>query len=337
MEEKFAIFSDYDKNDCSLCLSHVGPNANMVTGIIAGTIAFDFERTQGIIRLANEGHNAIILNHTNEKTAIMIIRAIRILGGEALIMPNWEKHNTMNDRVSQITPKDYHVDLGSLDVESSSIEELEDNDKEMDTIDADNIDWATIHASHKNLIKVDDDEDDDFEDEDDDFENEEEEDEEEDFGNDDDDYENDNYSGCSHVKDRNLEMWEEILKCENDPDFFLKVCEFRQSQDGDTQLGRECYNKLRCYRISTNNQKRFQETVKTLLENYMMFGFTNISNKPYSRPSTQDPYWRVLKDTQDLVNMKPSLLDSETKQMLDNLLEKKEQSGLWYKIKKLFN
>lgn len=88
MEEKFAIFRDYDKNDCRLCLAAVGPNANMITGLIAGIVNFDFEKTKRIIGFANEGHNAVILLHTNEKTAITIIRAIRLLGGEALIWPN---------------------------------------------------------------------------------------------------------------------------------------------------------------------------------------------------------------------------------------------------------
>lgn len=234
---------------------------------------------------------------------------------------------------SQNPPKGYHVNLENMDVESSSIEEIEDNGKEMETIDTDNIDWAAIHASHMALIKAvddDDEEEDDYDDED--FENDEEDDDE-----DEDDYENDNYYRGTQEKDRNLELWEEILNCENDPDFFLKICEFRQNHYGDTQLGRECYNKLKCYRINTSEAEHFQATVRTLIENYLMFGFSCQSNKPYSQPSTHDNFWRLLKDAREILKIKPSLLDSETKQMLDNLLEEKEKSSLWYKIKKLFN
>lgn len=217
---------------------------------------------------------------------------------------------------SKIPPQGFHVNLESMDVESSSIEELEDDNKEMDTIDEDEIDWAAIRASHMNLIEDDDDDEDD-----DDLEVQDEEDTE---------MPPKIYIDITKVK------WNDLLTHESDPDFFLKLCEFKSEHYRDTKLGHEVYNKLNCYRISTSNAQHFQETVRTLVENYMMFGFSNFSNKPYSHASMHDPYWRLLKGTQEIVKMKPSLLDDETKRMLDELLIKKEQSGLWYKIKKLF-
>lgn len=238
----------------------------------------------------------------------------------------------------RIPPKGFHVDLGKLNVETSSLEDLENDNSEMDTVDDDNIDWGAIHSSQLKLIQESEDDEDDYDDDEDDDEDEEDEDEEDDDDYDVDDYDVDESSedpGEQYV-DRDRERWNDLLSHENEPDFFLKLCELWQNyMNAETSLSREMHNKIDCYTIRPTDSKHFQETVRTLVENYLLFGFSCFSNKPYSQAITHDNYWRLLKDAREILKMKPSLLDSETEQMLINLLAEKEKSGLWYKIKKL--
>lgn len=84
--DSYSMFTDYDKDNCNVCLIKVGPNEAMIKGLLLTIGGLDADVAQHRLNLCHQGHNAVIARHLTESTAKVLIDGVRAMGGDALIV-----------------------------------------------------------------------------------------------------------------------------------------------------------------------------------------------------------------------------------------------------------